>query len=630
MKRVELVFKRKESEETWEMHNAALRNMTTWILKIDAHKQTYFIERIKKLKAPIIISLLSERSRLSGTAMEMLKALSKAMKTDYQDIHELFATALFSLFSKSSKVTHTRALECYKSIVNNSSIPKGIRHLCLALKKPPIPNKSARECALECLNTLIQVNDPTKITQYILSIEETIKISAKDPSSEVRSKARVCYKAYHDKFTEEAERFISKLPDDVKRYLIPTLSASSSTSMSHSVSSLGRRASNQSIRSVPTKSASIGTRRILGNSTLTSKASKSPVNPIKNEITKETPTKKHKPTSEPLSEEPSKKILVIEPLITDHEAQPTNEDPLSPTPSLRTPTQAPEETFVQSKSENALNELENEESPKVTPSPTLHHKVLNDQVTKLAETQPDKQPEEQPEEQPKKPQLNASPSPTTHRGLKRIANTEADEARSTKRINGRQMKRPVATRLSTARQSAVRSSMSLPDTPQPVRRSPKPTTPPQRLTTYHKLPRVATLGSKSTPLIGRSSTESTNINKSPTQMSPKSVLSRRSSTGLPSTVTSSGSSETAMSSTPNPSSSSPKTLKSSPLIRRKRMIARMDLGQFDINECLSPKTYTTFKKPHCTSGTPIRKKRVKTTQTQDNEPRALRRDVKRS
>ena len=54
MRRVQRLFKKGETEETWELINLALKNMSVWTVEDKAYEYEGFVEHLKILQRPLI------------------------------------------------------------------------------------------------------------------------------------------------------------------------------------------------------------------------------------------------------------------------------------------------------------------------------------------------------------------------------------------------------------------------------------------------------------------------------------------------------------------------------------------------------------------------------------------------
>ncbi|KAI8084562.1 clasp N-terminal domain-containing protein [Halteromyces radiatus] len=209
MKQIHQLFKKKENEETWELFDQALKNIKIWATVDKIHQYPGFVDHIKLLQQPIISALNSERTRLAGSANELLQGLSKAMQRKYELIHELFLPTLIKLFSRTNKLHVRHTMTTFKTIVENSKVPRTTHRLCLILRNHNDGNnnnKAVKYHVTECLNTVIQVNATSDLLRYVDDIQDAIRNTAMDPAPEVRSSIRMCYKLYCEKIPTHASK----------------------------------------------------------------------------------------------------------------------------------------------------------------------------------------------------------------------------------------------------------------------------------------------------------------------------------------------------------------------------------------------------------------------------------------
>ncbi|CAO3594933.1 unnamed protein product [Absidia cylindrospora] len=158
---------------------------------------------------------------------------------------------LIRLFSRSNKVHVRNTLTCFKTIVENSKVPRTTHRLCLILKNnnsdtkntAGIGNigKSTRYHVTECLNAVIQVNATNDLVRYVADIEAAIKNTAMDSAPEVRSSIRMCYKLYCEKIPDHASKFSETLSPEILRYLQVTTGHRTSSTTAGLKATLGKR-----------------------------------------------------------------------------------------------------------------------------------------------------------------------------------------------------------------------------------------------------------------------------------------------------------------------------------------------------------------------------------------------------
>lgn len=70
MKRIHQLFKKNETDETWQSFNLALTNIKVWALEDKAHEYEGFVDHIKSLQRPIIKAVCfpnAARARVEGS-----------------------------------------------------------------------------------------------------------------------------------------------------------------------------------------------------------------------------------------------------------------------------------------------------------------------------------------------------------------------------------------------------------------------------------------------------------------------------------------------------------------------------------------------------------------------------------
>ncbi|ORY90028.1 clasp N-terminal domain-containing protein [Syncephalastrum racemosum] len=208
MKRViQLFSKNKESEDTWEKFDQALRNIIVWTVDDNAHRYEHFATHLRALKRPIIQSLTTERTRLSKTAFELLQTLAQTMQREYEPLHEMFGLTLVKLFARTNKVQLQRARTCYTHLIDHAKLTKSIPSLCALLKKGTEPNKAVRHGVAGCLEHIIVVNDPQDLKPYLTHLTTAIRQAATDSSPDVRAAIRACFQAYSQKHPDHCARY---------------------------------------------------------------------------------------------------------------------------------------------------------------------------------------------------------------------------------------------------------------------------------------------------------------------------------------------------------------------------------------------------------------------------------------
>ncbi|RUO96992.1 clasp N terminal-domain-containing protein [Jimgerdemannia flammicorona] len=224
IKNLHYLFQEKETDANWESFDKALKNLITWT-KLGAFEYESFLPAIRGLKMPINNSLITERTRLSGTATELIESLALVLGRNLEALSDLFLPTLIKLCGRTNKVMVTRGLKAIVAIITQSRVPRAIPKFCEPLIQVD-PNKGLRAVMAECLLTSIKVNEVKDLEPYLGEIEKVIKGGAMDSAPEVREIVRKINEVYKLKFEERWASFVENLPTDVKKYLKVSTGAS--------------------------------------------------------------------------------------------------------------------------------------------------------------------------------------------------------------------------------------------------------------------------------------------------------------------------------------------------------------------------------------------------------------------
>ncbi|KXS20140.1 hypothetical protein M427DRAFT_403077 [Gonapodya prolifera JEL478] len=212
-------FAQKETEETWNGMDESLGKLKTTLKAValqDGYKSENILAVAKKLQSHIVGALLSERSRLSRTALELVESLSSVLGRDFDLISDGFVSSIITLTGRSNKVFVSSATSCLKSVIQNSQVSRVIPNFVEALKsKSKSMRASAADAILECLDSTL----PMDLADHHQLIETAIKTAIEDSNPLVREGARSMYNRYYKVFPERTGALHQSLPTTAKKYL---------------------------------------------------------------------------------------------------------------------------------------------------------------------------------------------------------------------------------------------------------------------------------------------------------------------------------------------------------------------------------------------------------------------------
>lgn len=184
-----------ETEDSWDKISNAILRLNAIVLGSAADYPTQIIAACKAFDRPINNSLHSERSRLSGSATDLLATLAVHIGRPFEPLIPLFVPTLLTLASRSNKIFIARAKSCLLSIAENCQSPA-----LLPLLRHAVSDKSAtlRLTATDLILTCLNCYNPPDLEapNRAKDIEAVIRATARDASAEVRKSSRQVFEAY--------------------------------------------------------------------------------------------------------------------------------------------------------------------------------------------------------------------------------------------------------------------------------------------------------------------------------------------------------------------------------------------------------------------------------------------------
>ncbi|KAG0362795.1 hypothetical protein BG005_004172 [Podila minutissima] len=227
-----------ETEHNWAAKETAIKNLGAACHSGIAQNHEY-IQFIKNHRKALAESLLTERTRLSGTACELVEKLATAMGRDFgPQCADLFTGPLLRVCARTNKVMVSRAVKALTSMINAGAISV-LPKTCAAFATP---NKAQRIACINLIATCVSQFSPQELEPHLPVLEPVLKEGVQDAAPEVRDTSRKSFKVYAAKFPERSSVLTSTLPGNVLKYLLPdTRSTASSLSRPTTPGLAGRR-----------------------------------------------------------------------------------------------------------------------------------------------------------------------------------------------------------------------------------------------------------------------------------------------------------------------------------------------------------------------------------------------------
>ena len=184
-----------ESEESWDTLAKAIVRFTTLINNGASNFPNEVATGLRSLARPLNNAVLSERSRLSGAALDLLKAAAEGIGKTFDGLIPLYIPTLLTLCSRSNKVFISRAKACMIHFIESTQAPTILSYLAEAAKDKSLSLRlSAAEGGLACLNSF----NPPDLEKEARAreVESLIRSTATDASADVRKVGRQLFEAY--------------------------------------------------------------------------------------------------------------------------------------------------------------------------------------------------------------------------------------------------------------------------------------------------------------------------------------------------------------------------------------------------------------------------------------------------
>lgn len=153
------------------------------------------VEAVRGLARPLNSAINSERTRLSGVAIELMTSLTHELQRSFEPLLPLFLPTLLTMCTRSNKVFVTRAKASIVAIVEHTTSPSMLSYFSESITdKSASLRLAAAECTLACLNTF---NPPDLEKEpRAREVETIIRKAAVDANADIRRVGRRLFDAY--------------------------------------------------------------------------------------------------------------------------------------------------------------------------------------------------------------------------------------------------------------------------------------------------------------------------------------------------------------------------------------------------------------------------------------------------
>ncbi|KAJ1728027.1 hypothetical protein LPJ61_004262 [Coemansia biformis] len=205
-----------EGEETWRQMNAALEGLVS-LAKTGATKFEVFVPAMKPVMRLVSTAVISERTRLSATALNLVEELARQMELRFHPLCDLVFPSVMKTCGRANKVFSTRGVSCLTTVITYAHIPEQTPNICSATASDP--NKTMRTSAAKLLMSIISCCTVPELTPHLGAVEKAISEGVVDANPDARTTARQSYEIYIKRFSDRVEQFHASLSSTAKKYL---------------------------------------------------------------------------------------------------------------------------------------------------------------------------------------------------------------------------------------------------------------------------------------------------------------------------------------------------------------------------------------------------------------------------
>ena len=153
------------------------------------------ISALRNFSRPIINAMNSERTRLSGAAIDLLVSVATGLGREFEQLLTLFMPPLLVLCGRTNKVLINRTRTCIINIIESTQLASVLSYFLQNIKdKSTSLRLIAAEGTLACLNSC---NPPDlERESRARDIEAIIRSTARDANADVRKLSRKIFECY--------------------------------------------------------------------------------------------------------------------------------------------------------------------------------------------------------------------------------------------------------------------------------------------------------------------------------------------------------------------------------------------------------------------------------------------------
>ena len=194
-----------ETEDSWDSISRNIQALALICHSAASELPNDVVHILRSLSRPLSSSMVSERTRLSGAAIDLVRVVASDLGPSFDPLIPSFLPVLLSLCSRTNKVIITRARTSITTIIETTQLPSILPYFLQSIKdKSTTLRLAAAEGTLACLNCF---NPPDlEKESRARDVEAVIRSTATDAQADIRAIGKRLFDAYKLLFPGRVER----------------------------------------------------------------------------------------------------------------------------------------------------------------------------------------------------------------------------------------------------------------------------------------------------------------------------------------------------------------------------------------------------------------------------------------
>ncbi|OJA17751.1 hypothetical protein AZE42_13598 [Rhizopogon vesiculosus] len=194
-----------ETNDSWGTIEQGILQLTECCKNGGCQLATEMIAGVRSLSRPLISAINSKRSRVSGSAIDLISTLVAGLGPSFEPLVSLFFPSLLGLCAQTSRLSTRRAKACVFAVIRGTQSPSLLPYLAEYLHHK---SASLRLVVAEGILAYMNCVNPIHIELHARILGDVTQLTARDASADVRKVGAEISLAYKGPLPDRVERFV--------------------------------------------------------------------------------------------------------------------------------------------------------------------------------------------------------------------------------------------------------------------------------------------------------------------------------------------------------------------------------------------------------------------------------------